>query len=384
MKGIKTAVQPLALRTSYTPLKASFGIVVEGGGSKTQFFYTNANSYIPNRAITPMKLKAQLFIVDPDGIISNGDKSSLLTVSWFEGSEATQIVSGTDYTVNADGTLTMKKNVSPATPIQILCRATFVDARNGNTLVYNDTFSLNSIQKSDDQVSLSINFPAKITYNPIKDSQLIDITATLKMGNSIVADANCAFWWYKVVNGIEQLINASDLNIEYISGQGTKTLRVDADNTYMSVIRCRSAYYTGIKPTAPTDSILMCETAIIYKIPAVKAFGYSPNGIYIRQGMSSMTFLAKVLTNVEELTEAQINKLFFIKWFKKSTAAGATPSEIGHGISVTVPANSLRLQGGIQMQVYPEVYEIGPYTVLTTASGDPIRTGSNEVIIARG
>ena len=120
---IKTAVQPQPVRTSYTPLKASFGIVIDGGGSKTQFYYTNANTFIPNRTITPMKLKAFLSIVDPDKIISNGDKSSQLTVTWYENSESTQITSeNSNYTLNADGTLLVKKNVSPTTPVQILCR----------------------------------------------------------------------------------------------------------------------------------------------------------------------------------------------------------------------------------------------------------------------
>lgn len=382
---IKTVVQPQPVRTSYTPLKASFGIVIDGGGSKTQFYYTNANTYIPNRTITPMKLKAFLNIADPDGIISNGDKSSQLTVTWYENSENNQITSGnSNYVLNADGTLLVKKNVSPSSPVQILCRATYVDTRNGNTLVYNDTFTLNSIQKSDDQLSLSINRPAKITYNPLKDNQYIDITAALKMGSETVADANVAYWWYKVVNGVETLIDSSDLNIEYVSGQGSKTLHIDADNTYLSIIRCRAAYYTGTKPSAPADDTLMAETAIVYKIPPIRAFAYSPNGNIIRKGMANMTFFVKILTNKEELTEEQINRLFFVKWFKKSSAAGATATEIGHGSSVSVPADSLRLTGGLQMSVYPEVYEIGPYTVLTTKSGDPIRTGANEVIIARG
>lgn len=385
MKGIKAAVQPQQIRTSYTPLKASFGVVIDGGGSKTQFYYTNSNTYIPNRTITPMKLKSFLNIADPDGIISNGDKSSQLTVTWYENSESTHITSeNNNYALNADGTLLVKKNVSPTAPVQILCRATYVDSRNGNTLVYNDTFTLNTIQKSDDQLSLSINQPAKITYNPLKDNQYIDITSTLKMGSETVADANVAYWWYKVVNGEETLINSSDLNIEYVSGQGTKTLRIDADNTYLSIIRCRAAYYTGTKPSAPTDDTLMAETAIIYKIPPIRAFVYSPNGNIIRKGMANMTFYVKILTNKEELTEEQINKYFFVKWFKKSSTAGAAGTEIGHGSSVSVTADNLRLSGGLQMSVYPEVYEIGPYTVLTTGSGDPIRTGTNEVIIARG
>ena len=73
----------------------------------------------------------------------------------------------------------------------------------------------------------------------------------------------------------ETLINSSDLNIEYVSGQGGKTLRIDADNTYLSIIRCRAAYYTGTKPSAPVDDTLMAETAMVYKIPPIKAFVYT-------------------------------------------------------------------------------------------------------------
>ncbi len=52
---IKPAVQPQPVSTSYTPLKASFGIIIDGGGSKTQFYYTNANTSsriepLPNEA----------------------------------------------------------------------------------------------------------------------------------------------------------------------------------------------------------------------------------------------------------------------------------------------------------------------------------------------
>ena len=35
---IKTAVQPQPVRTSYTPLKASFGIVIDGGSPEAEDF----------------------------------------------------------------------------------------------------------------------------------------------------------------------------------------------------------------------------------------------------------------------------------------------------------------------------------------------------------
>ena len=110
MKGQITKVQPLSLRTIYTPLHDSFSVIVDGGGSLTQFYYTNANQYIPNRATTPMKLRAKLFITDPDGVIPSGDKSSALTVTWYENTENTPITSSiTGYTVNADGSLSFSE-----------------------------------------------------------------------------------------------------------------------------------------------------------------------------------------------------------------------------------------------------------------------------------
>ncbi|MGL5731971.1 MAG: hypothetical protein ACRCX5_12730, partial [Bacteroidales bacterium] len=78
-KLIVTSVQPQTIITSYTPLITNFEFVIDGG-APSQFYYTNTNQFIPNRQITPIVISPKLHIVDPDGILSNGDASSSLAV----------------------------------------------------------------------------------------------------------------------------------------------------------------------------------------------------------------------------------------------------------------------------------------------------------------
>lgn len=382
MKGQITKVQPLSLRTIYTPLHDSFSVIVDGGGSLTQFYYTNANQYIPNRATTPMKLRAKLFISDPDGVIPSGDKSSALTVTWYENTENTPITSSiTGYTVNADGSLIIAKNVPVNAPIQIICKASYTDTRVGLPIVYLATIALNSIQKSDEKVALNLDRPSKFTYNPLSDSNLIDIKAALKLGEKDVPASNAAFWWYKAVNGVEQLIDSSVLNIEYVSGQGTATLRLDADNIDKTIIRCRGAYYTGAKPSNPDDDKVFAETAIVWKMPTVSAQAFCPNGSTIRKDMVNMSYCVRVFYAGKEVAKADIAKYFFVKWFKKSSAAGSSAIEIGHGTEITIPTSELKMTGGQQMMIYPVVYAHGPYEVLTDKNGEVLTDKNNEILI---
>lgn len=197
MKGLIVDIQPVPVRTVFTPLDTQFSLTVVGGGSTTQFFYTNENQYIPNRALVPMKLKPSLYIVDPDEKLMNGDHSSSLVVAWYENNVNTQIATGANYTVNADGSLTVKKNVPVSSPIQIICRATYTDARSGKPIVFEDRVPLNSIAKSDERVTVALDKDIIINYNPIKDNHLIDIKATVYIGSKVAPAANCAYFWYK-------------------------------------------------------------------------------------------------------------------------------------------------------------------------------------------
>lgn len=380
---LKAKPQPLAIITKYTPLVSRFGIVTEGG-SRTQFYYTNDGTYIPSRAVTPLKLRAWLNVVDPDGIIPNGDKSSSLTVTWYEGSYSTQITASTSgYTLNSDGTLLVKKDVSPSTPIQILVRAVYNDTRNGNTLVYEDRITLNSVNKTDSSLTINVDQPSKITFDPMTDDGDITINAQLRLGNNAVEDAHAKYWWYLVNGGVETLIDTLDTAIEYVSGQGTKTLNVNAMYTNFSIFRVKAAYYSGTAPDTPPDNAPYADVALVYKLPMVTAEVYSPNGSTLRSTETAKTFICRLRTNNRILTDAEVAEHYLIKWSKRPVVAGGTASHVSDGASISIKAADLKLTNRQAMNVYPEVYSRGAYGYVVDADGKAVTTSSGKVILAR-
>lgn len=372
---LKNQPQPLQIVTSYTPLISRFGIVATGG-SKTQFYYTNVGQFIPSRTVTPLLLKSYLNVVDPDGIITNGDKSSAINVQWYEGSYDNQITADTSgYTLNDNGTLTVYKDVMPGNPVQILVRATYTDARNSNTLVYEDRASLSSISKTDSTLSLTMDKPSKVIFNPIDDQATIDITATLRQGSEIVTAAN--YYWYTVNNGVETLIDDDDTAIEYVSGQNTATLRINCMNTNFTIIRCK-ATNGELEDKSPS-----ADVAIVYSIPEVRAHVFSPNGSTLRSSETSKTFKCELHTSKRVLTPDEVSAHFAIKWYRKPLVAGGTAKHIADGTSITIPAEELKLTGRNAMSIYPMVYSRGAYGYVTNSAGSAVITADGSIIISR-
>ena len=373
---IKAQPQPLAIVTSYTPLVTRFGIVATGG-SRTQFYYTNEGQFIPSRAVTPLLLKAHLNVVDPDGIIPTGDKTSNLAVQWYENSYEYQITADTaGYIINPDNSITVTKDVMPESPVQILARATYNDPRNGNALIYEDRMTLSSIRKADNVLTIYVDKPSKIRFNPIDDPEIIDITATLKLGVNVV-DEGAKFFWYTVNNGAETLIDESDTAIEYVSGQGTATLRINASYTNFSILRVKAT--TGeIDEKTPYADI-----AVVYSLPEVKAQVYSPNGCILRGKEVSKMFKCVLNTSKRILSDAEIAEHFLIKWYQKPIVAGGTASHIGDGATISIPTDKLRLQGRQAMNVFPTVYSRGAYGYVVNGNGKAVITTDNKLIITR-
>lgn len=372
---IVTSVQPQTVTTSFTPLNSTFRLV-EQGGSLSQFYYTNANVYIPNRATTPMMLAPKLYVIDPDQVISNGDKSSQLTVQWFENNAV--ISTNSNYTVNADGTLTVMKNVLPSAPVTISCKATFTDTRNGVQIIFEDSVILKSYSKSDENVTISLDKDVACLYNPIKDSKTIEINASLKLGANDVPTANAAYWWYIVTGNTEALITETDA--AYVSGQGTAKLTLNAEMIDKLQVKVKGAYYDGVKPSSPVDTKIAAGTTVKWSMPGtVSARVESPNGEALRANMSSMTFKVIIYDNTQEITNAA--SLFSVRWYRKSTGAGGKAIEVGSGLSVTIPAAELRGSNGVHMEVWPEIADLGCFYEATDGNNDFTDENNNDLII---
>lgn len=370
-------VQAQTIVTSYTPLSTTFKIAVEGG-SLAQYYYTNANQYIPNRRTAPMLLRPKLHIVDPDGILTNGDVSGGLTVQWYQ--DNVLISSNSDYTINPDGSLLVSKNTTPTVPVTLSCKATFTDSRSGKQVIFEESVILRSYAKSDENATVTIDKDVACLYNPLKDSKTITVKAELKLGATPVATANAAYWWYIVTGTTERLI--SDADVEYISGQGTASLVVNAEMISKMQIRVRAQYYEGSKPSIPADMKVYADTTIKWSLPSsVLAKIESPMGDSIRSNMGAMTFRVRMFDNTSEIINPDI--YFAIRWYCKSTAAGAVAKEVGSGTIVTIPATMLRNNSGIHTEVYPEIADLGCYYAALDQSNNTLVDESNNILIIR-
>lgn len=380
---LKAKPQPLAIVTSYTQLVTRFGLVAEVG-SRVQFYYTNVNEFIPSRAVTPLLIRPYLNVADPDGVIPTGDKSSSLTMTWFEDSYDNQITSSTEgYTINSDNSLTVKKDVLPSSPIQILARGIYMDTRNGNTLTFEDRMTLNSVSKSDNSLSIVVDKPNKLTFDPLEDDESVSIKATLRLGRSDVAAANAKYWWYSVNNGVETLIDELDTAVEYVSGQNTDTLVVNAMYTNLTFIRVRGAYYTDTEPAAPPADAPYADMALVYRLPMIRAEIYSPNGGTLRSTESSKTFKVLLSTSKRMLTDGEVSEHYLIRWFRRPLTAGGVASRVGDGVTVNIKAADLKLTNRQTMNVYPEVYSRGAYGYVVTSDGTAVTTADGKLILAR-
>lgn len=380
---LRTKPQPLAIVTNYTPLITRFGLVAESG-SRMQFYYTNEGAFIPSREVTPLVIRPYLNVVDPDGVISTGNKLSALTMTWFEGSYDNQILSTTTgYVINGDNTLTVKKDVMPDSPIQILARGVYTDTRNGNTLVFEDRMTLNSVRKSDNSLSIVTDKPNKLTFDPLEDDENIAIKAKLRLGRADVEAGKAKFWWYSVNNGVETLIDELETAIEYVSGQGTDTLDVNAMYTNLSFIRVRGAYYTDKEPVSPPYDAPYADVALVYKLPQVRAEIYSPNGSTLRSTETGKTFKVLLSNSKRTLTDAEVAEHFVIHWYRKPMTAGGTASRAGGGQSISIKAADLKLTNRYVMNVYPEVFSKGAYGYVTDAGGNAVATSDGKLILAR-
>ena len=370
------------MTTSYTPLTVGFDISVSGGTTE-QFYYTNASQYQPNRSLAPCLLTPRMSLINPDSG-STSEVTSGLEVTWYENSKSTVISTGDYYTVNANGTLTVKKNVPLTGILQIICVAKYTDPRTG--LVYQKEMSIpfSLIMKTDNALILGWDIPEVCTFNVLNDAATRVITATARVGTTVQTDSQVKFFWYLVTaNGTETLISPkADVNMLEFTALTNSQLTVNNMYVNKTRIRLKAALKTtsNPNPSAPDNTNYWIESTLSWLMSGkITAYAKSPTGDKIKANETTKIFKCGVNVGGRELTDSEITNNFYIEWYAKSSAAGATRKLIGGGLQISVPASTLRTSNyAITVEVTPEVYERGPYkavingTKLVTSGGDTV------------
>lgn len=328
------------LGVSYDPIHSAFSLVVESG-SILQVHSAETNTYIPDRTITPLVITPYFNAVDITGITPTGRvESQLVNIKWYKGSEnpLNQIVSGQDGFVIQGYKLQVQKNVSYLSPLTIVFTASYYDPRTGNVIRLHDTKTLSTTSLTEKPVTLELDRPeASWVYDPIRDTGFRTINAALRLAGNEVEVEQTAYWWYKVVGGVESLIDPEE-DLFYEDGQNTASLMIDPRYVDGSLhLRCKGEYIMpgDVAPLLPTSAAQKADTTIVRRYSAYD-FEFFVNGgtqvsyntekiksqIVVRQGNT-------IIDNPESF--------FLIEWLMKRMTIDAAWRTIGYGETMIVP-----------------------------------------------
>lgn len=367
-------------------------------GNTAQTYNQDTKEYEPDRSLVPCVLMPYVQVSDPEGVM-NGNRT-ITGVEWYEGvpksDGSDRIANGEDYVISDDGTptysLKVKKNVGPNTPIDIFAIFTVTDTRKNTEVKVERSVSLYTALYDTKVLNMRLmNQPKGWFIDPTREKAdssgrwMHTITAQLFSGKEEVPDANAAYWWeINTDNSTWRQITQDELDI-FISGKDskgnwTKSLTFDARFVRTAAFRCRAAYYTGTRPSAPELENLQVTSTVKVEMPkTLRASIRQLSGAKINASMSTNVKFECVLTDNKQVITYN-DKLFSITWKAKSGKAGVSDKEIGKGNTISFVPSSLGFEKAYSMAVYAEV-KMYAVTALVT-SGGKVMISNNKAVIA--
>lgn len=354
----------------YAPLNISTALI-EKGGSLTQTHSAENSEFVPDRELTPLVLVPEVYLNDPDGIIPNG-KIVLSNVMWYAlpqdfvsnvgslsylNKEISQFLitpATQGYSVAEDGTLTVSKNIDYLSPVVLVFTANYADGRSGKILRLQATATLSSTSVAI-APSLTLDKPATFIFNPMEDTGLRTINASLMIGGKPVTDLNCsaAYWWYKIENGAEVLIDPEE-DLFYEGGAGTASLKIDPRYINKSLcIVCKAEYALAGEtlPAAPTSKCQIARTTVVRRYPDYDFENYVHGGVEVPSGASVVKNECVVTVGRKVLDNP--SKWFTIKWSIKKATHDADWMDIGYGDSIFIDAKEFENGADVGLEVDP-------------------------------
>ena len=394
--GVKLTAEEF-LYVHYDPLSLGFVIKEIGGGIK-QVYYADSNQYVPNRSLAPLILVPEIQVVDPDKIIPYADiASQLVAARWYLNS----VTSASQVTVYEDDPggntadfalsrtyksgLVVRKNVPQTQPVSLFFQGEYYDSRRGSNILITGAALLTSTSNAESVAApvVILDKPSSWIFNPLKGIAKHTINAFMFRGGNQVPNTNIAFFWYKVKNGVESLIDTAK-DLFYVSGKnanGTWNSSIVVDPDYMEKthIRCRADYFEGTRPTSPTQGN-MAETVFKRRFPhSLKAELIIRTGDLVKSDVNTIIAEAQVKTNGSVISNP--GRFFFFRWYRNTMTSGSQAVEIGHGEKLTLSRNEVFSSSNVTSpKISFEMIDHGAYEELTDKNGQVLTTKDGEVL----
>lgn len=367
-------------------------------GNTAQTYNQDTKEYEPDRSLVPCVLMPYIQVSDPEGVM-NGNRT-ITGVEWYEGSPkadgSNRISNNDNYVISDTGlptySLKVKKNVEPNTPMDIFAIFTITDTRRNTEVKVERSVSLYTALYDTKVLNMRLmDQPQGWFIDPTREKAdssgrwMHTITAQLFSGKDEVPDANAAYWWeINTDNSTWRQITQDELDI-FISGKDsnenwTKALTFDARFVRTAAFRCRAAYYTGTRPSAPELENLQVTSTVKVEMPkTLRASIRQLSGAKINASMSTTVRFECVLTDNKQVITYN-DKLFSIVWKAKSGKADVSDKTIGKGNTISFTPSSLGFDKAYSMAVYAEV-KMYAVTALVT-SGGKVMINNNKAVIA--
>ena len=380
------------LNVIYTPLNVSVAIV-QKGGSLTQTHCAETGEYIPDRSLTPLVLAPVVNIQDPDGQIPDGvvtltgvawyalpeDVAKAVTDGSYIGKELSQylITDATDgYSIVKDGALHVEKNVPYLSPLVLVFTGQVPDLRSGKLLKVQDSVLL-STSSIAVPATLTLDKPASWRFNPIEDSGLRTITASLKLGGVVPDSSRCkvAYWWYRASGDSEVLI-AEDEDLFYESGQNTAALVIDPEYLDSERIICKAEYALdgASLPAAPTANCLKAETVVSRRYPAYDFDNYVHGGVEVSPNASHVKNECVVTVGQKVLDSP--SRYFTVIWSIKDPVYESQWRILGYGDSIMIPTSEIEQGADIGL----ELEEFEPMGAMSDDDGNVLTDDDGNIL----
>ena len=170
------------IRKDFQPLTIAVSLKIMTPNSPASQVYNSENGeYEPDRGVTPLVILPEVIANCTDGSWNTPYANELLSeMKWYiNGKEASTVASwngkySIDTVGSTRGAITINRNVSPGESFELHFEGVVADTRLGaNIPVKTDTITLSTVDKSEDEYSLSIGDDQIIRYNPFEDALLL-------------------------------------------------------------------------------------------------------------------------------------------------------------------------------------------------------------------
>lgn len=349
---------------NWKPLQVDMSLSVSGSVPDRQSYNADANEFVPDYTKTPVVIQPIVGIIDKDGYILSGSANKdMANVAWYvlEGNGSRTVISQSNpdfsvtYSGDEAGKLLVRKNASPNFPINLIFHAEYVDRRNSQTHVWEKPYQIRCNNSTSYVPILHLDVPVQSVWNPIRESNTVDIHASLLLGASECDTSKRIFVWYKQRDdGTWSQIGADD-TLDYdisVSSDGvTATLNRSLMGDSIS-IKCCAKYSASGSPSGVSiyESSPTAYATFVRRIPKYEydILGMPSN---ILPDILDVSPSLEVRDNIGIISD--VESVFIPMWYIAQGKSSGTLSyqQVALGMNPTIPTRVMHAEYGAVIAV---------------------------------